>query len=224
VGAEREFKAAISLNSQLAIPHALYSIYLMSVGRFDEALEEGRESQRLDPLSLLTNMTVCWGLHFARRTEEAIREVLRARELTPTYQDASVILMNAYEDLGRFEDAARVCSDRICFGVEVDEEQLIAAYRAGGPEGYWRKRLEVLDSAPDRAGLRDLGYAVIYSRLGEADLALNHLERMVDLKTGGAVFIAVDPYVKRFLDHPRFKKLVERVGMPTVSAPHTVPT
>jgi serine/threonine protein kinase len=223
-GAEQEFKRAISLNSQLAIPHALYSIYLMAVGRFDEAIDEGRQSQRLDPLSLLTNMTVCWALHFARRTEEAIREVQRARELAPTYQDASVILMNAYEDLGRFEDAARVCSDPICFGVKADEGELIQAYRTGGPEAYWRKRLELLDSAPDRPGLLDFGYAVIYARLNEPDLALNHLERMVDLKTGGAVFIAVNPYVKRFRDHPRFKRLMERVGTPMVSAPHTVPT
>jgi serine/threonine protein kinase len=223
-GAAHEFKRAISLNSQLAIPHALYSIYLMAVGRFDEAIDEGRQSQRLDPLSLLTNMTVCWALHFARRTEEAIREVQRARELAPTYQDASVILMNAYEDLGRFEDAARVCSDPICFGVKADEGELIQAYRTGGPEAYWRKRLELLDSAPDRPGLLDFGYAVIYARLNEPDLALNHLERMVDLKTGGAVFIAVNPYVKRFRDHPRFKRLMERVGTPMVSAPHTVPT
>ena len=223
-GAEREFKRAISLNSQLAIPHALYSIYLISVGRFDEAIDEGRHSQRLDPLSLLTNMTVCWGLHFARRTEEAIREVQRARELAPTYQDASVILMNAYEDLGRFEEAARVCSDPACFGVKADEGELIQAYRTGGPEAYWRKRLELLASAPDRPGLLDFGYAVIYARLNEPDLALNHLERMVDLKTGGAVFIAVDPYVKRFRDLPRFKRLMERVGSPMASAPHTVPT
>jgi hypothetical protein len=47
---------------------------------------------------------------------------------------------------------------------------------------------------------------------------------MVDTKAGGAVFIAVDPYVNRFRDHPRFKRLLERVGMPTVSTPHTVPT
>ncbi len=223
-GAEREFKAAISLNPQLAIPHALYSIYLMAVGRFDEAIDEGRQAQRLDPLSLLTNMTVCWALHFARRTEEVMREVRRARELAPTYQDASIILMNAYEDLGRFEDAARVCSDPVCFGVKADANQLIEAYRTGGPEAYWRKRLEVLDSAPDRSGLRDFGYAVIYARLGEADKAIDHLERMVDMKAGGAVFIAVDPYVKRFSDHPRFKRLMERVGTPTVSAPHTVQT
>jgi len=223
-GAEREFKAAISLNPQLAIPHALYSIYLMAVGCFDEAIDEGRQAQRLDPLSLLTNMTVCWALHFARRTEEVMREVRRARELAPTYQDASIILMNAYEDLGRFEDAARVCSDPVCFGVKADANQLIEAYRTGGPEAYWRKRLEVLDSAPDRSGLRDFGYAVIYARLGEADKAIDHLERMVDMRAGGAVFIAVDPYVKRFSDHPRFKRLMERVGTPTVSAPHTVQT
>ena len=88
--------------------------------------------------------------------------------------------MNAYEDLGRFEDAARVCSDPVCFGVKADANQLIEAYRTGGPEAYWRKRLEVLDSAPDRSGLRDFGYAVIYARLGEADKAIDHLERMVD--------------------------------------------
>jgi serine/threonine protein kinase len=223
-GAGREFKAAIALNSQLAIPHALYSVYLITLGQFDEAVDEAREARRLDPLSHLTNMTVCWSLHFARRTDEAIREVLRVRELAPTYQDAWIILMNAYEDLGRFEEAAKLCGEQtLCFG-PADENQLLEAYRSGGPDAYWRKRIEVLDAAPDRPGLRDFAYAVLHARLGETERSIDHLERMVDLKVGGVVFIAVDPYVKQFRDHPRFKRLMERVGMPTVSAPHTVPT
>jgi eukaryotic-like serine/threonine-protein kinase len=223
--AEREFKTAIKLNSQLAIPHALYSIFLISVGRFDEALEEGRLARRLDPLSLLTNMTVCWSLLFARGTEEVVREVQRVRELAPTYQDASIILLNAYEDLGRFEDAARVCAEYFTQNQPRDvARELIDAFHAGGPEAYWRKRLEILDSSTNAPALLDFAYAVVYSRLGDADRAIDHLERMWEVKSGGVVFIAVDPYLQRFRDHPRFKRLVARVGMPTASAPHTVST
>jgi serine/threonine protein kinase/tetratricopeptide (TPR) repeat protein len=223
--AEREFLLAIKLGPQLATPHALYSIYLLTVHRFDEAIEEARLAQRLDPLSLLTNMTICWGLHFARRTEDAIREVLRARQLAPTYQDAAVILINAYEDLGQFEAAARIAAEQPLFGVTTDEHQLIDAFRNGGPRGYWRKRLEFFDSAPPTApGLRAFGYAVLYARLGEFELALDKLEQLVDARAGGSVFIATDPYFTAMHDHPRFRRLLQRVGTPTVSAPHTAST
>jgi hypothetical protein len=107
----------------------------------------------------------------------------------------------------------------------MDERELVEAYRAGGAEGYWRKRLEILDAAPPaRPGIRDFGCAVLHARLGEVDRALDRLERLVEARAGGAVFLAVNPYFVDLHDHPRFKALLKRVGVPTVSARHTVST
>ena len=99
--AEREFTTALRLNPQLAVAHATYALYLMTVGRHDEAIQQARMAQQMDPLSLLINMTVCWALHFADRSEEAIRETRRTRELAPGFQEAGNLLMSLYETRGQ---------------------------------------------------------------------------------------------------------------------------
>ncbi len=223
--AERSFRRAIALNPQLALPHALYAIFLMTLGRHDESIEEARTAQRLDPLSLMINMSVCWALHFARRHEEAISETLRTRELAPDFTEATNLLLSSYEDTGRFEEAARLGGERSCFGVKADPATLLEAFQKGGAEGYWRKRLDLLDCSPSTPGrMVNYAYAVVYAHLGQRELALDRLEQLVAVKAGGSVFIAVDPCLEDLRDEPRFKALIERVGVPTVSAPRTVST
>ncbi|HSC25920.1 MAG TPA: protein kinase [Vicinamibacterales bacterium] len=221
--AEREFRTAIELNPQFATAHALYAIYLLTLARSEEAIAEARTAQRLDPLSLLINMSVCWALHFAGRHEEAIREAQRTLDLTPGYPEAAQMLLNSYEALGRFEDAARIAGKQAYCGVKFDEQALLQAYRVGGTAGYWKQRLESLNQAASgNSSMIDYAYAVVHAHLGETEHSLERLRRLVDARAGGCVFIAVDPCLESLREHPEFKALVRQVGLPTVSAPHTV--
>ncbi|HXW08607.1 MAG TPA: protein kinase [Vicinamibacterales bacterium] len=222
--AEREFRTALEKNPNLAQAHALYAIYLITVGRHDEAVDEARTAQRLDPLSLLVNMSVCWALHFGGRYEDAIRETVRTRELAPGFQEAGNLLMASYEQLGRFEEAAAIACQQPCYGVQLDGQELLDAYRRGGEEGYWRVRLEKLLTAPtQRPGLLDYALAIVNTHLGELDVALDRLEKLVDSQSGGAVFIAVEPTLQKLRGNPRYEALIRRVGVPTASAPRTGP-
>ena len=223
--AEREFTAAIGLNPQLALPHALFSLYLMAMGRHGEAIAEAKAAQQLDPLSLLINMSLCWAYHFARRHEDAIRETLRTLDLAPDLPEAANLLLNSYEELERYDEAARVCDKQVCFGVKSEPEELLDAYRRGGASGYWKKRLEMLERAPDQTPRKmDYPYALVYAHLGDNASTLDRLERLIELRAGGAVFLAVGPCFTRLRDEPRFQALLRRLGLPTVSTPHTVST
>ena len=223
--AEREFKAAIALNPQLALPHTLYAFCLMALGRHEQAINEAKTAQGLDPLSLFVNMGVCWAYHFAGRHEGAIRETVRTRELAPDFRDGANILLNSYEELGRFEEAARVCDEYACYGVRAQPNEVVDALHAGGVQGYWRKRLELLRRAPDQApGVIEFAYAMVYAYEGERDRAFEYLERLMELKAGSLAFLAVTPAFKTLRDDPRFETLLKRVGLPTASTPHTVST
>lgn len=222
--AEQSYRRAIKLNPQLALAHALYSIFLITTGRHDEAIAEARTAQKLDPLAVINNMSVCWTLFFAGRYEEAIRETTRARDLAPWSQEAANIQLISYEALGRFEEAARLCGEQPCFGVTSDPATLLQAYREAGPAGYWRKRLELLESAPHSDRMASYAFAVLHAHLGDADRAIDRLEQMMREKAGGMVFVAADPCLKSLSDNPRFQALIKQVGAPTVSTPHTVST
>jgi eukaryotic-like serine/threonine-protein kinase len=214
--AEREIKAALKLNAKLAVAHSIYALILSSSGRHDEALEEARTGRSLEPLSAFGGMGVCWALHFAGRFAEVRDEALRVLEFVPGLQEAGNVLMNAYEQLGDYEQAAARASQQPCWGVPIDGGELLAAFREGGAAGYWRARLDLLDRVPaaSRPPSVDLQYAAIHVKLGQHDRALEHLQRLVDAHAGGAVFAAADALLAPLFGDSRFQALARRIGAP----------
>jgi hypothetical protein len=170
-------------------------------------------------------MSLCWALHFAGRDAEAIRETRRTRELAPDFLEAGNLLMNAYEMTGRIEDAVQIAREQPIYGIRADADALLKAYSEGGITAYWRKRLDFLDAAAcGSPPMIHFAYAVLHARLGEAEAAISHVERLIDAHAGNAVFVAVDPSLRPLHAEPRFQAAIKRLGVPTVSAPHTVST
>jgi eukaryotic-like serine/threonine-protein kinase len=65
--AEKELRRAIELGPNYASAHAYYGWYLVSVGRFQEGIEESKRAQELDPLSIETNAVAAQNFYFAHR-------------------------------------------------------------------------------------------------------------------------------------------------------------
>lgn len=104
-GAEREFKRALELNPNYPDAHKWYSVFLRSMGRFDEAMAETRKAQQLDPLSLSVNTQKGSLLWLARRCDEAIEQLLQVVELDPNYPTSHFFLGLDYETKGMYEEA-----------------------------------------------------------------------------------------------------------------------
>jgi hypothetical protein len=138
------------------------------------------------------------------------------------------VIIVALELLGRFEEATRVAATTPCFGVPLDADRLLEAFRTGGAEGYWRERLAALDGAASSAlPLIHYSYAAVLTQLGRRDEAVQHLETLVDLHHGGPVFFAVDPALAALAGHPGYQRVLTRIGMPrspTASAQRTAST
>ena len=94
--AEREFKRAISLNSNYAAAHEYYAWYLISMGRFDQGIQEGQRSVDLDPLSPEVHSILGWDLLYARRYDQAALELNKSLELDPNYFIACYMLGQVY--------------------------------------------------------------------------------------------------------------------------------
>ena len=224
-GAERELQEAIALNPKLAVARSVNALYLITCGRFEEAFAEARQGRELDPLSHFTNMSVAWVHHFAGQHEDAAREALRTRDLAPALEEAGNILIGSYEALGRYEEAARLIGEQRCYGLRLDGAALLAAYRDGGADAYWRARLESMHlAAASVPPSIHFAFAIAHARLGEHDQALDHLEQMVDAHVGGSVFIAVDPTLRLLRGNERYEAVLRRVGTPMASTPHTAST
>jgi serine/threonine protein kinase len=205
---------ATAIDPDSALAHAVRSLWFVTCGRFEEAMAATRRARALDPLSPFISMGVAWVHHFAGRHDDTIREVLDILALKPGLEEANNVLISSYERLGRFEEAAARMRNHRCWGLTLDADAILAAYRQGGREGYWRERLAQV--ARNAAAHPAFGYAFanVHAELGEYDAALDRLEQMVEQHVGGCVFLAVDPLLTSLHGMPRFDAIVRRVGVP----------
>lgn len=224
---ERELLTAIRLNPKLALAHSVYGLVLGTCARHEEARTHVLKGRDLDPLSLFINAGVSWMHHFAGRPVDAAREAQKTREIVPGFEEAGNALIASCELLGRYEEAAALMARQPCWGIPLDGQALLEAYRQAGARGYWLKRLELVDRAAAASAstpLVEFAYAITLSRLDRFDEAIDHVDRMVDRHTGGSVFLGVDPFLKSLHGHPRFEAALKRVGVPLrqrASAAHT---
>jgi len=81
--AENNFKRAIALNPGLDFAHIMYSMFLLTQRRFDEAITEIRLAQELNPLN---PDSYAWGIlvyRAAGRVDEAMEQAQKAMEIDP---------------------------------------------------------------------------------------------------------------------------------------------
>ncbi len=84
--ANKEFQRAIELNANYAIAHQQYGNNTLSaLGRFDDAIAEGKRAAELDPLSLVINADLGMNYYYARRYDEAIAQLRKTLEMDPGY-------------------------------------------------------------------------------------------------------------------------------------------
>ena len=72
--ADKGFQAAIALKPSSSWGHFFYAYYLITQGRFDEAIPRMKVAIDLDPLSPALGAYLGQGYHLARRDEEALRQ------------------------------------------------------------------------------------------------------------------------------------------------------
>src|SRR2546428_8407223 len=84
-GAMREYKRAIELEPNDATAHHWFgNDSLAALGQFEEAIAEGKRSVELDPLSVVINVDLGETFYYARRYDEAARQMRKALEIAPT--------------------------------------------------------------------------------------------------------------------------------------------
>jgi tetratricopeptide (TPR) repeat protein len=214
-GGEREFQRAIALNPGYATAHHWYAYELVGLGRFDEAIREIREAQKADPVSIIINADVAEILFFSRRYEEAIAQCQRTIELDPNFALAYWILSRAYRFNGQYAEAAAAAQkalqtdpDRIELLIE-----LAWSYRSDG-------RLAEADKAIDEwkkqvEGRYDAFFTDTNAALfmGKRDQVFATLEKQYSEHSGSLIVLNVEPDYAALRQDPRFKSLVQRLGL-----------
>lgn len=213
---EEGYRRAIALSPQDAVIWRFHGVMLRLMGRWEEAISEGKHAQALDPLSVETNKALGATYYWAGRHEEAIRQYLKTLELDPKYASAHDLLADAYARKGMYREA--IAEEQKFLALSGNEEDAAALGRDFAASGYenamralYQKTLEYCKEAARQGYVSSLRFAVLYALLGEKDRAFALLEKAFEDRHPWLVFIKTDPQFEPLRSDPRFADLVRRV-------------
>jgi TolB-like protein/Flp pilus assembly protein TadD len=213
--AEREFHRAIELNPNYATAHQqLANLCLMAMGRFDEAIAEGRRAEELDPLSPVISMDVGANLTRARRLNEAIAQLNRTLTLDPNFYAARYALGTAYHANGQYAEAIAEFRKAIALSDDPWVKALLARSLAkSGQRGEAGKMLSELESEAAHRYVNSASFAIVYAALGEKDKAFIWLEKEVAARASRPPLFSVNPVFDDLRDDSRFQDLLRRISL-----------
>ena len=207
----REVKRAIEINPNLASAHDLYAAYLLSMGRLDEAMQEGERTQELDPGS----DRVAWVFYCQRKFD-------RFLEFKRTDAARNAHGPMAHYDLGFGYERAHMQEDAVKewevamtgFGFDELAAGLRRGYASGGFKSAMTEWAHGLESLSKQGEIVEPGLvAYIYSIQGDRDRAFAWLEKSMAMHSSAPPAFKVDPTYDDLRSDPRFAELIRRVGL-----------
>jgi TolB-like protein/class 3 adenylate cyclase/Tfp pilus assembly protein PilF len=221
-GAEKEFKQAITLKPGYASAHHLYGEFLVSQGRFEEAISELQESVALDQFSTVNGADLGGEAYFyARQYDNAIQELQAVigkdanKSWYPHY-----LLGWAYAQTGRLQEAKTeleaVAQDSATGEVRPSARAMLAyVYALAGRKDEARQIIEELDKLSAEKYVSPYYVATIYAGLDEKGKAIEQLRLAKKDRFIGMVWLKVNPRFDNLRNEDGFKELMQELRFPS---------
>jgi TolB-like protein len=214
-GAEISFRRAIELNPNYAPAHQWYSHLLMSSRRTNEAISEAERAAEIDPLSLPASLNVGWQYGWSRQYDPSIEWLRKVLEIEPNFEQARWALGLAYEGKGMIKEAATEFQKAVDLsgGNPVYEAALGRVYAIGGNKPDAMRIQDQLEKESKSKYVSAYWMATLQVGLDEKDAAFQWLEKAYEERSGGMIWLGVDPRMDGVRSDARFATLLDRVGL-----------
>jgi TolB-like protein/Tfp pilus assembly protein PilF len=213
-GSISEFQQAIALNPNYANAHHWYGNGpLLALGRFEEAIAEGKRAIELDPLSPIINADLGQNLYAARRYDEAIAQLRKTLEIDPTFYYAHYNLGMALQRKGDVPAAIAEYTKAQQLSDDLFVQVLLAAAKAqSGDKDAAIQMLAELEELSQHRYVPEYPRTLLYLSLGNRDEAIRRLEQAIaDHESLTITMIKDDPKLDPLRGDPRFEALVQKV-------------
>ena len=215
-GAEREFQMAISLDPRNATAHHWYAMScLVPLGRLDDALDEVRVAQALDPVSSIVARDLALIYAYRRDFEAALEQCDHAIELNPHFSPA-------YWALGVIQEQRRDLDEAIAaFQRAMDLSPHSPRMHAGlgramalaGKKALATASLRELESMAAQRYVSPIEFAALRFALGQRELGCTWLDKACDDRAFDVLALKFDPRFDAERHGPRVQAILRRVGL-----------
>jgi TolB-like protein/Tfp pilus assembly protein PilF/predicted Ser/Thr protein kinase len=211
--AEEQFRLARASESfppDVRMGYAMF--YLLPLGRFEEAMQEGAKAIAQDPLNSTWRARQTWTLLCAEMYELAIVEARKTLELDDGHRTAHLAIALSYFFQGKPAESRQSAEE--AFRV-APWNPLAVGFLAGllvqaGEKERAQKLLELCGTMPSGMIL----YHVICSQM---DAAIDWYERDIELREPGAAHLASAGFLKPLRVSPRWPKLARMMNLPGIA-------
>ena len=213
--AEREFRRAIELNPNYANAHQQFGVEcLTAMGKFDEAVAEGKRAEELDPLSPIIGVDVALILIRARRFDEALDHLNRVLALDPNFWLTYWYLGMVYDVKKQYADAVMVYRKALSFNDNSFVKALLIRSLAHlGQRDEAIKLLGELQAEADRRYVSGASLAIAYYSVGERARAFAFLDREIADRGSRPKLFHIYSIWDDFRDEPRFVEMLRQVEL-----------
>jgi TolB-like protein/DNA-binding winged helix-turn-helix (wHTH) protein/Tfp pilus assembly protein PilF len=212
---EKEFQRALELNPNLSLAHYWYGILLEMVGRYDEALKQRQRAQELDPITPIIISGLGDTEFLLGDNERALAQFHKALELDNSLDHSRVEIGQVYEQRGDYERA--ISEYRLALQYSPGSRFAKAALgHALARAGFTVETKQILSELeePSASGYASpFHVAIVYEGLGDHETALNYLDRAYDQRESALAGIMITPQFQTLHTHPRFQKLLQKMGL-----------
>ena len=212
-GAENEYRRAIELNPNYPTAHHWYGAQLILQGRMDQALQQLKMAQQLDPLSLGINKDLAVALIYARNYDEALQQCRKTFEIEPSFLVMSTYMAQIYQLQQKYAEATAEL-ERAHAAAPGDAE---IAYGLGQAYALTGKKNEALKisnelNQPGKTFLpKEAAY--LYSLLGEKEQAVAILQKAAENHIMAVAELKMDPRLDELRKDARIGELLRKIGV-----------
>jgi tetratricopeptide (TPR) repeat protein len=213
--AEQGFRRAIALNPGYATAHHWYGDFLGGRGDLEGYLQELRLAQALDPLSRQIGTEVGRALWALGRNDEAVTQLQQVIRADALFAEAHVTLGRVYIQQGRLAEAIGEFQK----GVELrgrdalDVAELAYGFAVAGRRREAEELLVELEGRSRHEYIQPSVLAILYTGLGQHDLAFDWLDRAVAERDGWLVESIFYPTFDPLRSHPRYEALLQSLAL-----------
>jgi DNA-binding winged helix-turn-helix (wHTH) protein/tetratricopeptide (TPR) repeat protein len=213
LAAERSLRRALDINPEQTEAYLLYGQLLEALGDLESGLAMKRRALEMEPSSPLVHFALSLSYWNQRKYEESIEWANKILELDPSHPHTREFLAGAYLKTGDFDRwLAENLAHAQLHGVPATAlDPLKNAYAKEGSAGVAKLVVERASDHPQ--AFPPMQLAIQYAEIGELDSAFQHLERAIDIRDPGLVYLAVAPQWDSLRADTRFLQCLGRMGL-----------
>jgi tetratricopeptide (TPR) repeat protein len=220
-GADKEFKRGIALAPRTGVVFyntdvlTNYCQDLTTAGYLEQGIEERRRGLERERLSFLANEVLGRSLYYARRYDEAAKQLRAAVEMEPNYWLSHMVLGMTYEQRGDLAGALEELqkANKLESEMPWPLAQLGYLYARLGRKSEAEQVLQELTRRSEGRYVSPYFFATVYVGLGRKEQALTSLEKGYADRSMFMTLTIDDPELDPLRSEPRFLALLRQMGV-----------